>query len=122
MTVTRRADLDFTDYPGRESADPLATGDAASSARVVRLRRERGRSAHRHPHSEEVVYVIAGSGYVWIDGARHPVAAGDVVHIPQGATHATVPDEGIDMELMCFFPHPNLAQNLEETDTPVGGG
>lgn len=116
MTITNRESLEFVTLPGRDSADPLAGQGAASSARYVRLRRDPSRTAHRHPHSEEVVLVVVGAGYVWVDGDRWPVAEGDIVRIPAGVAHATVPNEGAAMELMCFFPHPDLAENLEATE------
>ena len=119
MSITPGASFDFADLPGRRPADPLAEADAESSLRVVELERSEGRTAHRHPHSEEIVYVEAGAGDVWIDGELHPVVAGDVVRIPRGATHATIPGEGEQMRLICFFPHPTLSENIEDTDTTV---
>lgn len=113
MTVVGHADLRFEQLAGRTSADPLAGMGAASSVRIVRLRATPDRRAHVHPRSEEIVYVIAGSGSVWIDGVTEPVEAGDVIRIPPGAAHATVPDA--DMELVCFFPDPDLASNSTET-------
>ena len=77
------------------------------------------RSPHVHPHSAEAVYVIAGSGTLWIDGERIPVEQGDTFLIPAGAKHATLPDEDVDMELACFFPHPDLSQNMLELPQPV---
>ncbi len=119
MSVVRRGDLRFVELPGRIAADPFAGAGADCSARVVRLRRTPGRRAHLHPHSEEVVFVAAGRGVVWIDGVRYPASAGDLVRIPAGTPHATVPDEGVEMELVCFFPHPDLAGNREETEIVV---
>ena len=63
-----------------------------------------------------MVYVAAGTGQVWIDGIRHPVETGDIVHIPTGRLHATIPDPDTALELICFFPHPDPGANLEETD------
>ena len=84
MTVVGGSDLDFVDLPGRRSADPLAKIPTESSVRVVELPDDR---AHRPPppHSEEVVYVEAGDGEVWIDGSPSSGRAGDVVRIPMGA-------------------------------------
>lgn len=115
MTVVGHARLRFEQLAGRRSADPLDGVDAASSVRIVRLRRAPDRRAHVHPRSEEIVYVVAGSGHVWIDGVTEPVEAGDVIRIPPGAAHATLPDSGADMELVCFFPDPDLASNTTET-------
>lgn len=65
--------------------------------------------------------VASGSGEVWIDGVCSPVSKGDVVHIPAGVAHATIPAEGVEMELVCFFPHPDLSHNIEDTDIQVTG-
>lgn len=75
--------------------------------------------AHRHPLTEEIVYVEAGRGAVWIDGETHRVGPGDVVHIPTASAHATIPDDDSDMRLICFFPHPVLGDNLVDTDIQV---
>jgi quercetin dioxygenase-like cupin family protein len=120
MTVTPGRDLEYVAFPGRDTADPLRDlAGVASSVRLVQMDRTEGRTAHRHPHSEEVFYVLAGRGRVWIDGATEPVGPGDTVHIPRGAAHATVPDPGEHMELVCFFPHPDLTANSETTEIIV---
>lgn len=119
MTVVAGAGLEFVDLPGRRSADPLREVEAAASLRVVELERTEGRTAHRHPHSEEVVYVAEGHGAVWIEGETHDVRQGDVVHVPLGAAHATIPAAGVEMRLVCFFPHPDLSGNIEDTATRV---
>jgi quercetin dioxygenase-like cupin family protein len=119
MTMIDGARLHFEALPGRASADPLRGLGAASSLRIVRLGRTPSRHAHRHPHSEEIIFVRTGSGTVVVDAVRHRVGPGDVVHIPPGAAHATIPDPGSDVELVCFFPHPELAANLEETDIAI---
>ncbi len=113
MIVSRRAALDFRELPGRLSADPMpALGGA--SVRVVRVRGAAGRAAHRHPLSAELILVVRGRGTVWEDGERAVVAPGDWVLIEPGRPHATLPEEGTDMELVCFFPCPDLERNLEE--------
>jgi quercetin dioxygenase-like cupin family protein len=119
MTVVPGSEVEYADLPGRRSADPFHAVAAASSLRVVRLVRGEHRLAHRHPASEEVMYVHEGTGAVYIDGTFTALGPGDVVHVPAGAAHATVPDPGVLMVLICFFPHPELAENLEETDIDV---
>jgi quercetin dioxygenase-like cupin family protein len=47
------------------------------------------------------------------------VVAGDLVLIPPGVPHATVCTGRSDLVLVCFFPHPDLARNLEELAGPV---
>ena len=117
MAVIRSGELDFEQLAGRRSADPLADIDVASSLRIVEMTPDPDRRAHRHPLSEEIVVVLEGHGHVWLEGERTPVGAGDVVIIPPGSLHATVPDGS--MRLACFFPHPHLNENIEESDRRV---
>jgi quercetin dioxygenase-like cupin family protein len=117
MTVVSGSSLTFSDLPGRRSADPLEGLDAESSMRIVEMTLDPDRRAHRHPESEEVVVVLEGAGEVWIEGERRPVGAGDVVHIGAGLLHATIPEGR--MRLACFFPHPDLNNNIEESDRSV---
>ncbi len=119
MTVTPATAVEFVDLPGRTSGDPLRSVGAESSLRIARPQRTAVRKAHRHPHSEEVIYVRGGTGAVYIEGTFHRIGPGDTIHIPRGAAHATVPDKAEEMELICFFPHPLLPENIEETEIDV---
>lgn len=121
--VVRRDELRFVELPGRASADPLALLEGADGAglsvRVVRMGARPGRRPHRHPHSVEVVHVLGGTGTAWLDGRRTAVGPGDTFLIPVGAAHATLPDPGETLELLCVFPHADLAANLDELEGPV---
>jgi quercetin dioxygenase-like cupin family protein len=119
VTVVPGSSLRFEPLAGRRSADPFGDGLRTSSVRVVEMERTEGRTAHRHPHSDEIVYVESGSGHLWLQGERLPVAAGDLVRVPAGVAHATVPEPATTMRLVCFFPHPDLTDNIEDTDIIV---
>jgi quercetin dioxygenase-like cupin family protein len=59
--------------------------------------------AHSHPNGEEVIYILSGSGRVYIDGAIDSVRAGTAVLFPQGAIHM-LQNTGIEeMKVACFF-------------------
>jgi quercetin dioxygenase-like cupin family protein len=117
MTVVGPDDLVFRDFPGRSTADPFkVAGQGASTVRQVVIEHVESRSPHRHPHSEEVVYVVSGRGRVWLDGTFHDVGPGTWYRIPTGLPHATVADPGERMSLVCFFPHDEFASNIEELD------
>jgi len=120
--VTRSTELRFKALPGRDSADPFGPADEEStlSLRVVRMSSDPSRSAHVHPHSAEAVFVSAGHGTLWVEGERVAISAGDTFLVPAGAKHATLPDADSEMELICFFPHPDLSQNIQELTGPVG--
>jgi len=119
MLVVPASVLDYLDLPGRRSANPFAGHDVPVSLRRVLIEPAPTRTPHRHPHSVEVVHVLSGRGTAWQDGARHRVGPGDTVLIPQGVHHATLAAPDGPLELLCFFPHPDLASNIEELDGPA---
>lgn len=60
---------------------------------------ERAMPAHVHADEEELFFVLAGSGLAWLDGATHPIRAGDVlVHRANAEAHTWIAGpEGIDV-------------------------
>ena len=54
---------------------------------------------HRHPLTEEIYYILAGTGVMEVDGARSPVKPGDAVLIPPGAMHQIRADADLKGEL-----------------------
>jgi quercetin dioxygenase-like cupin family protein len=112
----------FRQLPGRESADPFDGSPSGDfSMRIVRVEGGR-RSPHRHPYSHEAFYVVSGKGVLWEDGNESRIEAGDCALIDPGVAHAAIPDDGTDMELVCFFPHPDLDNNIEELEEIVIAG
>jgi quercetin dioxygenase-like cupin family protein len=122
VTVVPSDQLVFRDFPGRSTADPFkVAGQGASTVRQVVIEHVETRSPHRHPHSEEVVFVVAGRGRVWLDGNFHRVDPGTWYRIPTGTPHATMADPGERLSLVCFFPHDDFANNIEELDEILRG-
>lgn len=67
------------------------------------------RPAHSHPHGEEVIYIIRGSGRVLVEGSVEAVKAGSAVLFPQGAVHMLQNTGSEEMKVVCFFaPATNL--------------
>jgi quercetin dioxygenase-like cupin family protein len=117
MTVVGAEELDFREFPGRRTSDPFRhAGRGESTVRQVVIEHVATRSPHLHPKSEEIVYVVAGRGRVWLNGVVHPVGPGSWYRIPVGTPHATLADAGERMSLVCFFPHDDFASNIEELD------
>ena len=122
MPVVPGGALEFQQLSGRLSADPLPPQLAVGcSARVVRIA-PGPRTPHRHPRSAEVVYVVDGFGTAWEDDEPTVVGRGDLVVVPQGVPHATVASGTSDLVLVCFFPHADLAANIEELGGPERSG
>jgi quercetin dioxygenase-like cupin family protein len=120
MTVVGPDELRFRDFPGRTTSDPFReTGQGASTVRQVVIDYIPSRSPHLHPQSEEIVYVVAGTGRVWLDGVFHPVRPGSWYRIPARTPHATMADRGERMSIVCFFPHDDFSNNIEELDIVI---
>lgn len=119
MRLTRADEAAFRQLPGRLSANPLdGVGLGELSVRFARLS-SGPRAPHRHPASVEVIYVVEGEGICWQDGATARVGPGDVVLVPAGVPHATIPNDGTEMLLYCVFPVADLAGNIEELDGEI---
>jgi quercetin dioxygenase-like cupin family protein len=56
--------------------------------------------------TEEVAYVVAGSGELRLDGEAVPFGEGDAVHIPAGTWHAVANSGDADVIMVFGFPHP----------------
>jgi quercetin dioxygenase-like cupin family protein len=56
--------------------------------------------------TEEVAYVVAGSGELRLDDEAVSFAAGDALHIPAGVWHAVANTGGEEVVMVFGFPHP----------------
>lgn len=118
MIIDREA-LRFETRPGRKSADPLVDAGLDFTVRIVCLSSKSVRWAHRHPKSVELLHVTEGRGVLWEEGVERRFERGDTALVPAGVPHATLPDPGTAMELICFFPHPDLDNNIEELEDMI---
>ena len=59
--------------------------------------------AHSHPQGEEVIYLLSGSGRVWIEGEIENVKQGCAVLFPQGKIHMLQNTSAEVMKVACFF-------------------
>src|SRR5688500_8612143 len=48
-----------------------------------------GHQFHKHPHMEEILYVLSGTAEQWLEKTRTTMKPGDSVHIPADVVHAT---------------------------------
>ncbi len=55
-------------------------------------------SGHAHPHREEHYFVLCGSGYIQLDGEKHPIQAGDCIYVPPVSVHTVVNTEQEPLE------------------------
>jgi quercetin dioxygenase-like cupin family protein len=57
--------------------------------------------------TEEVAYVLSGSGELRLDDRTVPFAAGDGLFIPAGVWHAVANTSDEDVAMVFGFPHPD---------------
>jgi mannose-6-phosphate isomerase-like protein (cupin superfamily) len=118
-------DAEALGLPGRELRWVVAPGALQAShcsACVIRVAPgDKVRPAHSHPHGEEVIYIVHGSGRVMVDGRISPVKAGTTVLFPQGAVHMLHNTGDVEMKVVCFFAPPTGLENYrmyEDVDFP----
>ena len=102
-----------------EQAEPFTTADGSTIRELLGLptapvRHQSlaeatlagGQATERHYHaqSEEIYYVVEGSGEMELDGDRCPVSSGDAILIPAGAWHQITAGEERLRFLCCCAP------------------
>lgn len=92
---TIRSLLDRTNAPVRNQS--LAEATIAAGEATVR---------HHHRRSEEIYYVVEGSGLMELDGRTARVSAGDAILIPPGARHRIRADATGPLRLLCACAPP----------------
>lgn len=125
VPVIHETDVDEMQLPGRKFRW-LVTEDRIRaehcSTCVIRVAPgDKVRPAHSHPHSEEVIYILSGSGRVLVDGEVAPVRAGSVVLFSQGKPHMLQNTSREEMKVVCFFAPATTLDNYrmhEEMDFP----
>ena len=110
VTTVSLRDVDPIELPQGSWSRMLVTG-----ARVGDNRSSLGYSVFtpgtvlapvRH-ETEEVAYVVSGSGELRLDDEAIPFAEGDAVHIPAGVWHAVANTGDTDVVMVFGFPHPD---------------
>lgn len=57
--------------------------------------------AHLHPHTEEIYYILSGTGSMAIENERRQVAVGDGIAIPSGQRHQIRNTGTCDLVFLC---------------------
>ena len=103
-------DVEETQLPGRKLrwlVRPDTTGSEFCAVNMVRLNPNTTVTpAHSHEASEEIIYIISGSGEVLIDGKVYPIRTGSVVLFPKKSIHRLRNSGKEEMKVICFFAPP----------------
>lgn len=68
---------------------PAHTGSTRVAHVLVSLEPGHGHDFHRHPHQEEILYVLSGEVEQWLEHQKRTLQPGDAVFIGQGVVHAS---------------------------------
>lgn len=122
MTTKHRVVFKLTDVPFIESPDGTmrdsvmvteeTCGAQQYTAGLFFVRPATRGHADKHEGQEELYYIFAGRGAVVVDDEPHEIEAGDVVFIPDGATHYLI-NNG-DETLGLFWVIPTRWSNLPD--------
>lgn len=103
----------------RSEAEPFTTADGSTireflglptapvrnqSLAEAELAPGQATDRHYHRDSEELYYLLGGSGEMEVDGARRTVGPGDAILIPPGAWHQIRAGAGTLRFLCCCAP------------------
>ena len=107
MTIIHESEVPEVEHPGRfmrwlANEDSLRAKNL--SVCVIRVMPgETVRPAHSHPNSEELIYIITGSGKVMIENEVGEVKAGSAILFEQGKIHMLKNSGDVEMKVICFF-------------------
>jgi quercetin dioxygenase-like cupin family protein len=109
VAVVGLADVDPIELPGGSWSRMLVTdervGGNASSLGYSIFTPGTELTPVRH-ETEEVAYVVSGSGELRLDGEVVPFREGDALHIPAHTWHAVANTGDADVVMVFGFPHP----------------
>lgn len=94
---------------------PEVTGAETFSTGVVVLRPGKGHERHTHPNSEEVLYVLDGTGTQTIGDEEREVSAGDMLYIPAGVEHSTENTSWEPLRFLAMYGPPGPEAEIRDT-------
>ena len=85
----------------------LITRDSAESDTLVvdetEIPANKWHEVHRHPHAEEAMYILEGSGLHLTEEGSHRLTKGDVVFVPRNEWHGFANDTDLPVRVIGIF-------------------
>ena len=115
----------------RASPQPFETKDGSTIRELLAHRNSRIRNqslaeatvpagvrtqAHYHPLSEEIYYILSGSGVMHLGDESRTIGPGDAIAIPPGEVHWIENPNQVDLVFLCC-----CAPGYEHADTVIVG-
>lgn len=75
---------------------------------------------HRHPHSDEIIFIHGGTGLASLAGRQATVTAGATIYIPRN-TVVRLRNTGTEpLKIVAMFSQPGYEEYLREISVPAG--
>lgn len=123
LTFVEKEDVETQVFDwGRLSwlSEPRVTAAERFSTGLVVLEPGKGHDRHNHPYSEEILYVVSGTGLQTVElpgrVEEREVGPGTLVHIPTALYHSTVNNGDVPMELIAIYAPFGPEAELRELD------
>src|SRR5262245_47466832 len=75
---------------------------------------------HRHPYSEEVLFIHAGTGTAWLDGKQATIGPGSIIFMPPNTGVRLMNDGKQPISLVAIFSRPGFDKYLRDISVPAG--
>src|SRR5262245_13160933 len=75
---------------------------------------------HRHPHSEEVLFIHAGTGTAWLDGKQATIGPGSIIFIPPNTGVQLTNDGKQPISLVAIFSRTGFDKYQRDISVPAG--
>ena len=85
----------------RELMHPAMHGNALQSLAEASIAPGSTTRLHRHHHSEEIYYIVAGDGHMTLGHEHFPITVGDVIYIPPGTPHCVENRGLVPLRILC---------------------
>ena len=105
----------FTTKDGSEIRELLAHRNSCigkQSLAEARVAPRMSTTPHYHPQTEEIYYILEGTGRITVDGQTSEVGPGDAIAIPPGAVHTIRATSNTPLKFLCC-----CAPGYEDSDT-----
>ena len=99
--VARGRDLRWIETPNEHRVGMLIgpqVGFPTQGTNLCKVVIPVGQHTGRHRHGEEAIHVLAGEGFVVVDGRRYDFHAGTTVHVPYMSEHQLFNTGGVQVE------------------------
>jgi mannose-6-phosphate isomerase-like protein (cupin superfamily) len=71
---------------------------------------------HMHPNTNEIQYILEGSGTVWLGDKEVPVKPGDLIIIPKGTAHGGPKTTGRTLKAIAIKTPPQAPDDVKLLD------